>query len=112
MQYSQPINLHVLMGHAGSDAIDHLASNVQGIQLSQPIITAASPRLKTSLRHVDIHHHWLRQEAQTHNINLTYIPTSIQPADSLTKLLPRQRHENWVKLLRFNTFPTTPSPTQ
>src|SRR5206468_52599 len=32
--------LHVLMGHAGSDAIDHLASNVQGIQLSEPIITA------------------------------------------------------------------------
>ena len=76
------------------------------------LVTAASPRLKTSLRHVDIHHHWLRQEAQSNNVNLAYIPTSIQPADGLTKLLPRQRHENWVKLLRFNAFPTTPSPTQ
>jgi len=73
------------------------------------LVTAASPRLKTSLRHVDIHHHWLRQEAQSNNVNLTYMPTSIQPADGLTKLLPRQRHENWVKLLHFNTFPTTSS---
>ena len=76
------------------------------------LVTAASPRLKTSLRHVDIHHHWLRQEAQSNNVNLIYMPTSIQPADGLTKLLPRQRHENWVKLLHFKTFPTTPSPTQ
>lgn len=70
------------------------------------LVTAATPRLKTSLRHVDIHHHWLRQEAQNQQVNLTYIPTSVQPADGLTKLLPRQRHENWVSLLRLNTFPT------
>jgi hypothetical protein len=69
------------------------------------LLTAATPRLKTSLRHVDVHHHWLRQEAQSSNINLTYIPTKCQPADGLTKLLPRQRHENWVKLLHFNSFP-------
>jgi hypothetical protein len=69
------------------------------------LVTTATPRLKTSLRHVDIHHHWLRQEAQAHNINLSYIQTKSQPADGLTKLLPRQRHENWVSLLHFNTFP-------
>jgi hypothetical protein len=70
------------------------------------LVTTATPRLKTSLRHVDIHHHWLRQESQAHNINLSYIQTKSQPADGLTKLLPRQRHENWVSLLHFNSFPT------
>jgi hypothetical protein len=70
------------------------------------LVTTATPRLKTSLRHIDVHHHWLRQEAQTHNINLSYIQTKSQPADGLTKLLPRQRHENWVSLLHFNSFPT------
>jgi hypothetical protein len=70
------------------------------------LVTTATPRLKTSLRHVDIHHHWLRQEAQAQNINLTYLPTNTQPADGLTKLLPKQRHTNWVSLLHFNSFPT------
>ena len=70
------------------------------------LVTTATPRLKTSLRHVDIHHHWLRQESQANNVNLSYIQTKSQPADGLTKLLPRQRHENWVSLLHFNSFPT------
>jgi hypothetical protein len=70
------------------------------------LVTTATPRLKTSLRHVDIHHHWLRQESQEHNINLSYIQTKSQPADGLTKLLPRQRHENWVSLLHFSSIPT------
>lgn len=70
------------------------------------LVTEATPRLKTTLRHVDVHHHWLRQEAQASNVNLSFIPTSLQPADGLTKLLPRQRFQNWVKLLRFQPFPS------
>ena len=70
------------------------------------LLKAATPRLKTSLRHVDIHHHWLRQESQANNINISYTQTNCQPADGLTKLLPRQKHEHWVSLLRFKAFPT------
>jgi hypothetical protein len=70
------------------------------------LVTNATPRLKTSLRHVDVHHHWLRQEAQAQHIALSYIPTNSQPADGLTKLLPKQRHENWISLLHFSSFPT------
>ena len=71
------------------------------------LLKAATPRLKTSLRHVDIHHHWLRQESQSDNINISYTETNSQPADGLTKLLPRQKHEHWVSLLHFKPFPTT-----
>jgi len=69
------------------------------------LLTEATPRLKTSLRHVDIHHHWLRQETQSNNINFSYVQSTCQPADGLTKLLPPQRHKNWVSLLHFQTFP-------
>jgi hypothetical protein len=41
------------------------------------LVTTATPRLKTSLRHVDVYYHWLRQEAQAQNINLSYILTNI-----------------------------------
>jgi hypothetical protein len=76
--------------------------NLQTIRL----LKASIPRLKTSLRHVDIHHHWLRKAAQSSEVNIEYIQTSLQPADGLTKLLPPQKHANWIKLLNFKDYPT------
>jgi len=71
------------------------------------LVKAATPKLKTTLRHVDIHHHWLRQEVQEKKIDLAYVQTNSQPADGLTKLLPHQQHKNWVSQLCFSKFPTT-----
>jgi len=73
------------------------------------LLTSTIPRLKTSVRHVDIHYHWLRQTALSKDINISYISSNCQPADGLTKLLPKQRHENWVTLLNLKQFP--PSTT-
>ncbi|KAG7110475.1 Copia protein like [Verticillium longisporum] len=47
--------------------------------------------LRTKLRHVDIHNHWLRQEAQKNRILVEYIPTANMIADGLTKPLNHQR---------------------
>lgn len=47
--------------------------------------------LQTKLRHVDIHNHWLRQEAQRNRILVEYIPTANMIADGLTKPLNHQR---------------------
>jgi hypothetical protein len=44
--------------------------------------------LKTKLRHVDIHNHWLRQEVQRGTITVNYIPSAQIMADGLTKPLP------------------------
>jgi hypothetical protein len=63
------------------------------------LIQKEEPDLKTRLRHVDIHHHWVRQESQNHHIQLQWIPTSQMPADGLTKPLPRQKHTQFVKML-------------
>lgn len=54
----------------------------------------------TKLRHVDIHQHWLRQEVREGRINICWVPTTRMVADGLTKLLPRQKHENFLRLLR------------
>jgi hypothetical protein len=63
------------------------------------LIQKEEPDLKTRLRHVDIHHHWVRQESQNHHIQLQWIPTSRMPADGLTKPLPQQKHTQFVKML-------------
>jgi hypothetical protein len=57
------------------------------------------PKLDTKLRHVNIHQHWLRQEVQAGRIDIEWMPTAEMPADGLTKQLPRQKHEEFVRQL-------------
>jgi len=67
------------------------------------LLTTESPQLTTKLRHVDIHHHWLRQEIQQRRtIQMEWIPTAQMPADGLTKPLPQQKHKNFLKLLNLD----------
>ena len=63
------------------------------------LMTKESPKLTTRLRHVDVHQHWLRQEVQAGCIRLDWLATNDMPADGLTKALPRQRHERFVRQL-------------
>ena len=71
------------------------SDNQQTIRL----LTKDSVQLTTKLRHVDIHRHWLRQEVQQGRIQIEWLPTSEMLADGLTKALPRQRFEAFVRQL-------------
>jgi hypothetical protein len=55
--------------------------------------------IRTKLRHIDIHNHWLRQEVRDARISVRWVPTTEMPADGLTKPLPRQRHEAFIRQL-------------
>ena len=55
--------------------------------------------ISTRLRHVDIHHHWLRQLCRDGTIRLQWVPTTNMPADGLTKALPRSRHGHFLRQL-------------
>ena len=68
------------------------------------ILTKEDPMIRTKLRHVDIHQHWLRQEVQAKRISVQWVPTSMMPADGFTKLLTGQRFANFVRLLRLTEF--------
>lgn len=72
-----------------------LCDNAQTVRL----LTNEDPIMSTKLRHVDIYQHWLRQEVQRQKIVIHWIPTAKMSADGLTKMLPRQKHENFVKML-------------
>ena len=64
------------------------------------LILKETPRLVTKLKHVDIHQHWLRQEVAHQKLQIHWISTTEMPADGLTKALPRQKHEAFVRQLR------------
>lgn len=64
------------------------------------LLTSEDTAFETKLRHVDIHHHWLRQEVQEKRINVRWVATASMVADGLTKLLSKQKHEGFVRMLR------------
>ncbi|KAJ5346850.1 uncharacterized protein N7506_000103 [Penicillium brevicompactum] len=61
------------------------------------ILEKETPQLRTKLRHIDIHQHWLRQEVQSKRINVHWVRTADMIADGLTKLLPRQKHLGFMQ---------------
>jgi hypothetical protein len=63
------------------------------------VLTKEMPQLRTKLRHIDIHQHWLRQEVQAQRIGVRWVETEDMVADGLTKPLPRQKHLKFVNSL-------------
>ena len=55
------------------------------------------PRLVTKLRHVDIHHHWLREAVQNGKIKIRWESTDSMPADGYTKALTMVNHRKFVE---------------
>ena len=56
------------------------------------LVESELPTLNTKLRHVDIHNHWLRQEAQNGRITVKHTRSAELMADGLTKALGKARH--------------------
>lgn len=69
-------------------------------QQTVTLLTSEHAKIDTKLRHVDIHGHWLRQEIREGRIKVQWVPTIKMAADGLTKILPRQKHEDFIKILR------------
>lgn len=63
------------------------------------LVTAEIALLKTKLRHVDIHNHWLRQEISAERITVDYTPSAKMVADGLTKALPTGSWSKFLTLL-------------
>lgn len=61
------------------------------------LVHAEIALLQTKLRHVDIHNHWLRQEAIRKRIKVSYTPTDSMIADGLTKSLHSEQHKRFVQ---------------
>jgi hypothetical protein len=72
--------------------------NMQTIRL----VTKESMKLSTKLRHVDIHNHWLRQEHAEQRVLFRWTPTKDMIADGLTKALPRQRHDEFIRQIKLD----------
>ena len=61
------------------------------------IVNKSSTKLVTKLKHIDIHQHWLRQEAEAGSIVVKWVPTTEMKADGFTKSLGPQKHTEFVR---------------
>jgi hypothetical protein len=84
--------------HIGFDPGHELTVHCDNLQTIR-LLTKENQKLATKLRHIDIHQHWLRQEVQAGRVRIKWLPTNEMLADGLTKALPRQRHEHFIKQL-------------
>ncbi|EED18992.1 conserved hypothetical protein [Talaromyces stipitatus ATCC 10500] len=51
------------------------------------LLTSEEPQFRTNLKHVDIYHHWLRQEISKKRLRIEWVDTKRMAADGLTKIL-------------------------
>jgi antitoxin component of MazEF toxin-antitoxin module len=70
------------------------------------IVTSAADRLKTKMKHVDVHSLWQRQEYNKGAFKVEYVPTGRMLADGLTKSLPGQKQQHWVDLIGLTDIKT------
>lgn len=61
----------------------------------QTVLLLTAEEFRTSLRHVDIYHHWLRQEVRAGRLRVEWVATKDMIADGLTKVLRGQQFLNW-----------------
>ena len=63
------------------------------------IAIAKNPVHYSKQKHIDIQHHFLREEVNNGRIKVTYCPTDQMVADILTKPLPRSRFQTFRRAL-------------
>ena len=60
------------------------------------------PHSHSRMKHIDIRAHFIRDCVNRGVINVIHIPGAQNPADLLTKPLPKVAHQNWLHRLRLN----------
>jgi hypothetical protein len=60
------------------------------------IAIAKNPEFHDRTKHIEVRHHFLRQQVDSKAIILKYLPTNDQVADVLTKGLTREKHERFT----------------
>ena len=73
---------------------DHRSATVLKSDNQGAIALAKNPVSHSRAKHIDLHHHFIRDAIEDEIIWLEYIPTVEMTVDSLTKALSRQKHVN------------------
>ena len=79
------------LGYRQEDPTPIFCDNQAAISLSHDF------QFHAKSKHIDIQHHFIRDKVNDHSITISYVPTEENPADLLTKGLPRPKHEKFIR---------------
>ena len=79
------------IGYKPNRELSILCDNKQTVSL----LVSEEPQFRTNLKHIDIYHHWLRQEIQAKRLRVEWVDTKNMVADGLTKILRGQKFLDW-----------------
>nr|GFC47441.1 copia protein [Tanacetum cinerariifolium] len=85
---------------------DKLVSWSSKKQKSTAISTTEAEYIAMS-KHIDIHHHFIREQVEKGVVELYFVTTDYQLADTFTKALPRQRFEFILSHLEMKSMSST-----
>ena len=63
------------------------------------IFISETSKIETKLKHINITQCWLRQQVQNGQLNVNYLPTAQMVTDDFIKMLPFQKHKNFIQQL-------------
>ncbi len=79
------------------DPVKINANSTEAIKTAENLIESEQ------IKHFDIHYHFVHQKISGGRIQLNYIPTNENIADSLTKLLAKPAHQLFINRMRLNS---------
>ena len=51
-----------------------------------------NPEFHSRTKHIDLRHHWLREQVELGHLTVAYVPTAENAADIMTKALGEPKH--------------------
>lgn len=63
------------------------------------IALASNPKFHERSKHIDVRHHFIRENIANATVKLQYLESEKMPADGLTKALSSAKHEQFIKVI-------------
>ncbi|KAH9468629.1 hypothetical protein Pst134EA_033370 [Puccinia striiformis f. sp. tritici] len=89
--------LFASLGYPSDSPVPVFSDNQAAISLS------CNPLHQQRTKHIDLKYHWIREMVEAGIVVISYIPTSVMPADGLTKSLSKPRHQVLFKFINMKT---------
>jgi hypothetical protein len=81
------------LGHPQTAATTLWCDNQSAVAIS------ANAEFRSRTKHIDIRHHWIREQVEEGHLQLEYIATEHNSADLMTKALGEPKHLGFMKML-------------
>jgi hypothetical protein len=94
--------LRQLFQELGVDEVDTRTVRIYGDNQSSLSLTD-NPVIHQRTKHVDVQHHYVRNQVALGKIEVWYVPTEEMTADGLTKALKGPKHRQFMDLLAMHT---------